>query len=501
MRSQQSLESYGQNCDVSLRPDSAIAVVQATLGYLMIYSVATSPDSKIYTPLFSGHFPNARRRGTSLRSNDVSDPFSGPGEGHGVREINLNFRMVIKVDAGICRALALDDELVIATAEPPAIQRVRWAPDPSRSQARTELLTSMQWISKGASIADMIYDRPMNIATWITTDGKAYAVQRVSATADTGVKSTPGNFSGHCFHSPQNPSMHARKAAINARFSLIAVGCADQSIRVYTAKDYAGHIPLSHKLSAPSSSSECGSISFISYSPDGHCLFVGYEKGWAMWSVYGKPGSTSFSSHRPFSEGHDEPWFSGVADGIWIGGGSQIVLLGHNVDRVWIFDMARSAIAGCFASSNIARSLLQTNAGFMVYCGFELSTPSSMSLEKGQWRNVQIPPSYLANQWPIRCSVISPCGRYVAVAGRRGLAHYSINSGRWKLFTERLVEDSFTVRGGMCWHHHILLAGIESNDGFEVGLPIPFPKNALLIVYLDSCLLKRRCTRSTSQKR
>jgi hypothetical protein len=66
--------------------------------------------------------------------------------------------------------------------------------------------------------------------------------------------------------------------------------------------------------------------------------------------------------------------------------------------------------------------------------------------------------------------VISADGRYVAVAGRRGLAHYSVNSGRWKTFEDPLMENEFTVRGGMCWYQHVLIAAIESSESHEVSL-------------------------------
>jgi hypothetical protein len=56
------------------------------------------------------------------------------------------------------------------------------------------------------------------------------------------------------------------------------------------------------------------------------------------------------------------------------------------------------------------------------------------------------------------------------VAGRRGLAHYSINSGRWKTFANPEMENEFQVRGGMCWYQHILLAATEINKAYELRL-------------------------------
>jgi hypothetical protein len=52
--------------------------------------------------------------------------------------------MVIKIDAGIESALALDDELVVATRKPAAIQCIRWTPDSTGNQTRTEIIRELR---------------------------------------------------------------------------------------------------------------------------------------------------------------------------------------------------------------------------------------------------------------------------------------------------------------------------------------------------------------------
>lgn len=385
-----------------------------------------------------------------------------------MREVSMKFRMVIKVDAGIGRALALDDELVVATQKPAAVQCIRWTPDSSGNQTSTELFSRMDWLPKKTNVTEMIHDRPMNLSTWITSDGKAYAVQRLPNSKD--ADGPQRLFRGYCFHAPQNPGLHAVKAAINARFSLIAIGCSDGAIQVYTARDYVGNIPASHTHQLSVSGSSSGRLTCLAYSPDGYCLFAGYENGWATWSVFGKAGATSFGVDRKICKEHEEGWLEGVKEATWLGGGSEILLIGQQDDRIWTIEMARSAITGCYASANISRTLLQTTSSVMVYRGYDLPDLNSISAESSLWHSAQIPSSYLVDQWPIRSSVISPDGRYLAVAGRRGLAHYSINSGRWKTFVNENMENEFQVRGGMCWHQHILVAAIEAGESFELRL-------------------------------
>lgn len=56
----------------------------------------------------------------------------------------------------------------------------------------------------------------------------------------------------------------------------------------------------------------------------------------------------------------------------------------------------------------------------------------------------------------------------MAIAGRRGLVHYSSTSGRWKSFGDEAQEQSFSVRGGMLWFHHVLIVATESSKSYQV---------------------------------
>ncbi|KAL6708423.1 WD40 repeat protein [Coniothyrium glycines] len=468
LRSEQSLKTYGPNTDILLRPDSQIFVVQTTLGFLITYSLATDHASRVYQPQFLNTHAGHSRRNSAIsgfkvqRQHEVN---AGPGEGNGFKELSLRFRMVIRVDAGIVKALALDDDLIVATGKPAAIQCIRWAPDKSGRQTSTELLSKMAWLGNKATLQDLTHDRPMNLSCWITGAGQAFAVQRHTKTGST----TDGSlFRGYGFHTPQSQAEYGVKAAINARFSLLAVGCVNGEIYVYTARDYTGNIPLSHKL-RPNASSP-GKLNVLAYSPDGYCLFAGYDHGWAMWSVFGKPGATSYASDRKQSESNEEGWLLGVKEAFWIGGGAEILLLGNKDNRLFLLEMARSAVTGCFSSANVSRSLMQTSTGFMLYRGYDLPDLTTISADVSLWHHVQIPSHYLVDQWPVRSAVISNDGRYVAIAGRRGLAHYSVSSGRWKTFEDPFIENEFTVRGGMCWFDHVLIAAVESSDSHEIRI-------------------------------
>lgn len=462
-RSIQSLKNYGKNVSVLLRPDSTVAVVQTSLGFLVTYSILTDPNARVYQQL---------RENDHAHRQSNADRLAMEWERRGFPEVNIRFRMVIKVDAGIGKALALDEELVVATEKPPAVQCIKWVPDNAGGQTTTELLSRMTWINKKSIVVDMVHDRAMGLAVWITNDGRVYAVQKLSSTSkDTKDSDGPKRlFRGYGFHSPEREECFATKAAINARFSLLAVGVASAEIHVYTAKDYVGNIHLSHKLDPPASALSTGQITSLTYSSDGYCLFAGFENGWALWSVYGKLQGSSFTADWKLSDTNGEGWLHGVRQAFWLSAGSYILMSRQNDDRLWLMEMAKNAVTGCFCSANVSRTVLLTNSNLMIYRGYDLPLLTTISSDSSLWQNLQIPPTYLANQQPIRSVVISPDGRYVAIAGRRGLAHHSVSSGRWKTFEDLQAENAFVVRGGMCWYQHVLIAAVETDDYHEVCL-------------------------------
>ncbi|KAL4999630.1 RIC1-domain-containing protein [Aspergillus recurvatus] len=479
-RSSTSLETYGSNIALLMRPDATILVVQTQRGYLLTYTIATDANSRVYQQQYDQS--SAYRRQHLARLSADEDASS-------IHDVSIRFRMAIKIESGIVKALALDNELVVATAKPAAIQCIRWTPDEHGTQTSSELLSRALGVSRQTSITDMVYDRAINLMVWVTNEGHAYAVQRVSDTSQQS-ESRKALFNGHCFHAPTSDDEKAVKVTVNARFSLLTVSCANGNLLVYTAKDYLGNVPLSHKLQPPASLSTTGDLTFMCYSPDGYCLFAGYEHGWTTWSVFGKPGGNSFSIDRSLAESNGEDWLTGTSHGCWIGGGSDIILTARDDRRLWILETARSALTGCYSSANLARGLLQTGTEVIIYRGHDLPDLITISGKDSLWHHAQYPPAYLHSQWPIRSSSVSQDGRYVAIAGKRGLAHYSVNSGRWKVFEDSKAENSFAVRGGMCWYGHILIAAIDRDGSYELCMfsrELPLNNHSVLHVeYLPS---------------
>ncbi|XP_076020139.1 guanine nucleotide exchange factor subunit RIC1 isoform X2 [Genypterus blacodes] len=80
-----------------------------------------------------------------------------------------------------------------------------------------------------------------------------------------------------------------------------------------------------------------------------------------------------------------------------------------------------------------------------------LSQGLSTLLGHKHWHVVQIHSTYLESNWPIRFAAIDSAGQCMAVAGRRGFAHYSLFTRKWKLFGNITQEQNMTVTGGLAW--------------------------------------------------
>lgn len=470
-------------------------VVTTTLGNILTYSIYQSPTAKevgIFT--YSDDSPLYIYEGQPIRT-----AFPGPGEANGVREMFLQFKMIVRMDSEMSTAIALDEDLMISTKSPPAIQLVKWnnknstdeSNPPSNNatitsssghQTRTVILSHLDWISKyikslehkadKPTIICSTWNKPMRLFIWIFSDHSVWTVtmREEKRRSSTGPNSkVPQLFEGHCLHKYTKKKYgedKAIKAEVNARFSLVAVGCSSGRLYLYNIKDYNGNAVLVKVIEPPASSS--GRINTVTCSTDGYGWFVGYEEGWAFYSVFGMLNASSFISSA--DQRQREKWMGGIHQAVWSFSGDAIYILPKNRDSIWLLDTLRWNATGNFIQANISHPVLFKDSKLMLYRGQDQSSLTTVDKDALLWINVPIPASYIAENWPIKYVSSSTDGKFVAVAGVRGVTHYSLNSGRWKLFVEEDIDKEFAVRGGMVWYGNMLILAIDNGMGFEIQI-------------------------------
>ncbi|KAA1468470.1 RIC1-domain-containing protein [Dentipellis sp. KUC8613] len=382
-------------------------------------------------------------------------------------------------------------------------------------------------VDADVTIVDITWYRGSDVESWITSDGRAYFVQLTeSAYSDSNVSnadidavnerhgkaqakrssdsvlSQPNSqWHGTCIHDVEVPKWvqkrrqpnpdeagangheydqprRAVKVAVNSRFSLVAVGTHCGLVEYTSFPTQGGGAPKPQVLEIPQAfiAHEKGPVCAMEWSSDGYVLAVGWKHGWAVWSVAGRCLAWNFDMEDQVDESKFQDAFMyGIQDLFWVPGNFELVALAQESPnkpdgQLFIIPFAKSATAGQHAPDNTAYAFLQLDDRVLVYRGADQPDMSVINPESDVWQHIKIPQDYLAANWPVRYASISADGRLIAIAGRRGLTHYSSTSGRWKLFTDELQEQAFVVKGGLLWFHHVLIAAVEVGQSWQIRL-------------------------------
>ncbi|WVQ79751.1 hypothetical protein IAT38_001851 [Cryptococcus sp. DSM 104549] len=240
-----------------------------------------------------------------------------------------------------------------------------------------------------------------------------------------------------------------------------------------------------------------GKVTSLAWSGDGYCLAAGYEHGWAAWSMGGRLGGW-------MAKDDDDAKDPGVVDLFWVPGNLELFVLRSPVQegpQIEVIPFAKSATTGQPSPDNTRYAFLQMDDRVLVYRGADQPDMSVINPDSDVWQSIKIPTAYIATNWPLRYASISSDGKLIAVAGRKGLTHYSAASGRWKLFSDEREEREFTVRGGLLWFHHVLIAAVDYEKTHQLRLysrdldlteilhSQTLPSPVLVMTLLDNSLL------------
>lgn len=382
----------------------------------------------------------------------------------GLESLTISAAAVYKIDAGIVHAVVLDQDIVLVSGAPASIQTIRWCESGSNASRLSSCsLKDLPWFDGNDAVARVEYDKSMNLFVWITRQGHAYAVRGQDNAEPK--NSTSLAWHGHLFYRASGNCSKAELSAINARFSLIALAQKGGTIAMFSIKDHVGNITPSRRVLPSSSGAGPRSLTALTWTADGHALLRASECAWCISTVYGHITTSSTNVSNTMNQ-HVDTYLSGAGDAAWLSRSHQLLLIPPRSRELWVLDIVTLAIASSYSNANIARSLMIKSSSLMFHPDPPLSKRAGSMIP---WHHVPLPPLYLARRSPLRHFEISIDGRYIAVAGSRGLAHFSTASSRWKVFADVTIEESFRVRGGMCWYQHILLVAVESGPESQVS--------------------------------
>ncbi|WFD28827.1 WD40 repeat protein [Malassezia nana] len=462
-RTPHGLAQHGENVFAVWRHDAGAIALQTSRDALLFYDVVQPADASVYALARADApelAPSVAARLATFQP-EVGDAMHTPhGEPLGPRyALHVPLRHALHVDPGIASIAPLGTHVLVATRTPPAVQLLAWPGEKEAPTPPPVLLRDLPWLDD-APVVHAEHSYATDLSAWLTSDGCAYVVSLTDA------------WRGALAYTPKQ-GVTPVATAVNARFSMLALGLDDGRIALFEFQTSTQTPQQTHELVLPAALGSPGAVRALIWSPEGHALAVGYAHGWALWSALGRLVAHSFRDDwavatRVFRDG----FAFGVQSLFWGLGGTELFLLPVDPQDAWVhvLPLVQSTTALHMTPGEAGAALLLDNDNVYLYRSREQSEAGLLTPDSDAWRRVALPAEYAAAQWPMRYVTLSADGRFLAVAGRRGLAHYSTVSGRWKLYENAAQAQAFRVRGGLAWFEHVLIAACDCQGEIQVRL-------------------------------
>ncbi|XP_039635868.1 guanine nucleotide exchange factor subunit RIC1 isoform X2 [Perca fluviatilis] len=483
------------------KPDDSMIAVATAKGYILLFDVLGGGDDKsLYEPVYPKGSPRVKVT-------------PGYKEEQCAPALSLEMKKPVDLEAPITSLQSLQEDLLVCTADG-YLHVLHWDGLGSNGRKAICLTTipfslDLQSARGGPSLdLEGVYIRCMEYC--VTLDGFAVVLSDgrlgfITPLSNTITADLQGVWAadvtdGTC-------------VAVNNKYRLMAFGCASGSVLVYMIDTTTGSMQLSHKLELtpkhyPDIYNKTGPVKLICWSPDYSVAMVTWEcGGLSLWSVFG--------AHLICTLGEDFAYRSDgtkkdpikISSMCWGAEGYHLWVLPNKPERgrqeeqqqeeeemvtpphpslqagILQFHFIKSALTVNPCTSNQEQVLLHGEDRLYLTCGdpsqvhstadthphthlhphdgsplhhppnpdSSLSQGLSTLLGHKHWHVVQIHSTYLESNWPIRFAAIDTAGQCMAVAGRRGFAHYSLFTRKWKLFGNITQEQNMTVTGGLAW--------------------------------------------------
>ncbi|XP_060529369.1 guanine nucleotide exchange factor subunit Rich-like isoform X1 [Cylas formicarius] len=496
-RNTQSLEKFGTNITAEWKPDSEKIVIATSEGHLLFYKLNVLVNQKgLYVQTDSPH-ANLRRDSAELFIKETIPPLS----------LSVSEEVMIwdgKISEIVCVTMT---EIMLATTEGHVL-RYKWDGMENRDYTldlRRIPFCINQQVSKAIPIVEentyitaMEYSPLVGGFSVVLNDGRAAFLTASN------LKFDPNQVQGIWAQNIED----ATCTAINHKFRLITFGRANSECVIYYVDDSTGGLEISHSciLSSKDYPGCPGPIGKVLWTPDGCALIASWAQGGiAVWSTFGallmcslgwdyglnieihKFNPLQIISMDFATEGYQLWMVRKVHNSVH--SDESLYQNSDNTTCLLQMDFVKSALTINPCMSHQSHLYLQgedklyiNSADTLIKIFSEKTTKedgmfgengslTSTLAEGRQWFVIPIPSTYSATNWPIRYSAIDSKGQNIAIAGRTGLAHYSMQTRRWKLFGNETQEKDFIVAGGLLWWRDYIILGcysiVDNSDEFR----------------------------------
>ncbi|XP_068781522.1 guanine nucleotide exchange factor subunit RIC1 isoform X2 [Struthio camelus] len=500
-----STSQFGPYKGAEWRPNSTMIAVSTVNGYILFFDLLSAREKYIYEPVYpkgSSHV-----KGTLHYKEEQCVP-----------SLNLHMKKVLDLQASISSLQCMVEDLLVATADG-FLHLIHW--DGMTNGRKVINLCTVPFSvdlqsSRGSflgfedvHIRDMEYCATLNGFAVVFNDGRIGFITSISS------RFTAEQLYGVC----SQDVVDGTCVAVNNKYRLMAFGCANGSVQVYTMDITTGVMQFSHKLELtpkqyPDIWNKTGPVKLIKWSPDGCAVMVTWEfGGMSLWSVFGAQLICTLGGDFVYRSDGTKKDPLKITSMSWGSEGYHLWVIDGNFSQntkckrdakneahqfsILQFQFIKSVLTVNPCMSNQEQVLLQGEDRLYLNCGDakRVQSPRNTSLHsehkpaRGRspfsdggldsrglstllghrhWHVVQIHSTYLESNWPIRFSAIDKLGQNVAVVGKFGFAHYSLLTEKWKLFGNIVQEQNMMVTGGLAWwNDFIVLACYNLNDHQE----------------------------------
>ncbi|OIW07762.1 hypothetical protein TanjilG_12888 [Lupinus angustifolius] len=218
---------------------------------------------------------------------------------------------------------------------------------------------------------------------------------------------------------------------------------------------------------------DTGPVSCIAWTPDNSSFAVGWKlRGLTVWSVSGcrlmstirQIGLSSASSPivKPNHDCKYEPLMGGTSLMQWDEYGYRLYAIEEgSSDRILSFSFGKCCLSRGVSGTTYIRQV--------IYGEDRLLIVQSEESDELKMLHLNLPVSYISQNWPVQHVAASKDGMYLAVAGLHGLILYDIRLKKWRVFGDVTQEQKIQCKG-LLWLGKIVIVCnyVDSSDTYEL---------------------------------
>ncbi|KAJ6390804.1 hypothetical protein OIU77_024922 [Salix suchowensis] len=253
---------------------------------------------------------------------------------------------------------------------------------------------------------------------------------------------------------------------------ILAVGTRRGVVELYNLAESASLIRSVSLSDWGYSMDETGPVSCIAWTPDNSAFAVGWKlRGLTVWSVSGcrlmstiRQNGLSVSSPKvkPNQDCKYEALMNGTSLMQWDEYGYKLyVIEEESLERVIAFSFGKCCLSRGVSGMTYVRQV--------IYGEDRLLVVQSEDMDELRILHLNLPVSYISQNWPIQHVAASKDGLHLAVAGLHGLILYDIQLKKWRVFGDITQEQKIQCKG-LLWLGKIVVVCnyIDSSNTYEL---------------------------------